>query len=156
MAAAQVRWRFFRSGGVDQVALLDAASLLHLGALDKKLRVDTTVAPAEPKQMDVGTVAAIGVAIGGIGAMVTGIRAAFFGLGRWMPIGLTALILIISGPSMLLAFLKLRRRNLGPVLDANGWAINGRARVNVPFGKTLTRVATLPENSERSFTGPYA
>ena len=45
----------------------------------------------------------------------------------WMPLGLLALMLLISGPSMLLAWLKLRQRNLGPLLDANGWAINGRA-----------------------------
>jgi hypothetical protein len=33
-----------------------------------------------------------------------------------------AVMLIISGPSMLLAYMTLRRRNLGPLLDANGWA----------------------------------
>ena len=28
---------------------------------------------------------------------------------------------------------------LGPILDANGWAINARARINIPFGKSLTK-----------------
>lgn len=111
---------------------------------------------AAPKKIDVGTVAAIGVAVGGIGAMVTGILASFFGLGMWMPAGVVAILLLISGPSMLLAYLKLRQRNLGPILDANGWAINGRARINVPFGKALTNVAALPKGSERSFADPYA
>jgi hypothetical protein len=112
--------------------------------------------PLDPKKIDVGTVAAIGVAIGGIGAMVTGVLAAFFGLGAWMPIGVIGVLLLISGPSMLLAFLKLRQRNLGPILDANGWAINGRARINVPFGGALTDVAALPPGSERSLDDPYA
>ena len=65
-------------------------------------------------------------------------------------------MLLISGPSMLLAWLKLRRRNLGPILDANGWAINGRARINVPFGGALTELATLPKGAERSLKDPYA
>ena len=45
---------------------------------------------------------------------------------------------------MILAWLKLRRRNIAPLLDASGWAVNGRALVNVPFGATLTTLATLP------------
>ena len=64
--------------------------------------------------------------------------------------------LMISGPSMLLAWLKLRRRNLGPILDANGWAINGRARINVSFGAAMTELATIPRGSERSLYDPFA
>ena len=112
--------------------------------------------PAEPKKLDIGTVAAIGVAVGGIGALVTGVLGTFFGLGMWMPLGLIAIVILISGPSMLLAFLKLRQRNLGPILDANGWAINGRAKINVPFGRALTDMALLPPGSERSMEDPYA
>jgi hypothetical protein len=50
----------------------------------------------------------------------------------------------------------LKKRNLGPVLDANGWAINARARINIPFGKSLTAMAHLPEGSRRSLSDPYA
>jgi hypothetical protein len=118
----------------------------------------TSGGPAAPggRRIDVGTVAAIGVAIGGIGAMIAGVMNSFFGLGIWMPVGIIALVLLISGPSMLLAWLKLRQRNLGPILDANGWAINGRARINVPFGAALTDVAALPPGSSRSLDDPYA
>ncbi|MDD4944012.1 MAG: hypothetical protein PHQ13_10830, partial [Rhodoferax sp.] len=49
-----------------------------------------------------------------------------------------------------------RSRNLGPILDANGWAINARARINIPFGRSLTQLAQLPANAERSLTDPYA
>jgi hypothetical protein len=114
------------------------------------------VAKPEPKKIDVGAVAAIGVAIGGIGAMIVGILSAFLGLGLWMPLGILALLFLISGPSMLLAWLKLRQRNLGPILDANGWAINGRARVNVAFGAALTALALLPRGAKRSLDDPYA
>jgi hypothetical protein len=54
------------------------------------------------------------------------------------------------------AWLKLRQRNLGPILDANGWALNANARINVPFGESLTRVATLPQGSRVDMLDPYA
>ena len=78
------------------------------------------------------------------------------GLGLWMPLGILGIVLLISGPSMLLAYLKLRQRNLAPILDANGWAINTKAKMNVPFGSALTNVAKLPANAERSLDDPYA
>lgn len=112
--------------------------------------------PAAPKKIDVGTVAAIGVAVGGIGALLVGLLSAFIGLGWWMPLGILGLLLLISGPSMVLASLKLRKRNLGPLLDANGWAVNTRARINIPFGGALTGVASLPPGAERSLDDPYA
>ena len=112
--------------------------------------------PVKPGGIDVGTVAAIGVAVGGIATFLTAIFAKFFDLGFWMPIGLLGIMLAISGPSMLIAWLKLRRRNIGPLLDANGWAVNAMARINVPFGGALTGVATLPEGASRSLRDPFA
>ena len=57
---------------------------------------------------------------------------------------------------MLVAYLKLRKRNLGPILDANGWAVNARAKINVPFGGSLTQVATLPPGAQRDLVDPFA
>ena len=48
------------------------------------------------------------------------------------------LILVISLPSMVIAWLKLRQRTLGPILEGNGWAVNGRVAINIPFGTSLT------------------
>jgi hypothetical protein len=73
-----------------------------------------------------------------------------------MPVALLGLLLLISAPSMVLAYMKLRQRNLGPILDANGWAINGRARINVPFGGALTDLAALPKGAEHSLQDPFA
>ena len=80
----------------------------------------------------------------------------FLALGVLMPVGVAAVILLISGPSMILAWLKLRQRNLGPILDSNGWAINAKARINVPFGASLTSLAKLPPGSRRDMKDPYA
>ncbi len=109
-----------------------------------------------PKKMDVGTVAAIGVALGSVGAMVTGILGIFFGMGAWMPVGIAAIFLLISGPSMILAYMKLRRRNIGPLLNAEGWAVNSRLKVNVPFGGSLSHLAALPAGANRQLTDPFA
>ena len=117
---------------------------------------DAAPPAARPGRIDLGTIAAIGVAIGGIGTLVGALLANLFGLGRWLPLGIIALLLMISGPSMLLAWLKLRRRNLGPILDANGWAINGRARINVPFGAAMTELPRLPAGARRSLDDPFA
>lgn len=113
-------------------------------------------APADPKKIELGAIALIGTAIGGISALVAGFLQVLFGLGYWLPLGLLGVILLISGPSMLLAAIKLKQRNLGPILDANGWAINTRARMNPAFGAALTELARLPPGAERSLKDPYA
>jgi hypothetical protein len=116
----------------------------------------TVAAPAPSKKMDIGMVAAIGVAVGGIAAVVTAVLAGVFSLGKWMPLGIAAIMLVISAPSMILAYMKLRRRNLGPLLDANGWAINSLTRINIPLGTALTDLPLLPPGAQRTLTDPYA
>ncbi|MCG3179256.1 MAG: hypothetical protein BIFFINMI_01590 [Phycisphaerae bacterium] len=116
----------------------------------------TGKAPDAKPKIDIGVVAAIGVAVGGIAAAFGALLQAFFGLGVWMPVGVLAMILLISGPSMVIAWLKLRQRNIGPILDANGWAVNARVRINLPFGRSLTRVAHLPAGARRDLADPYA
>ncbi len=112
--------------------------------------------PSAPKsRFDVGTIAALGVAIGGISATLGYVINAFFGLGPWVPLGFVGLVLAVSGPAMVIAWLKLRQRNLGPLLEANGWAINGRVMINIPFGTALTEKAVLPPHARRSLTDPY-
>jgi hypothetical protein len=116
-------------------------------------------AAAGPK-VDIGTVAALGVAVGAIGTFLTaiiGYVTGVFKLGIAATFGAAvAVVLLISLPSVVLAYVKLRKRNLGPILDANGWAINTRAKINVPFGATLTAVAKLPPGSRRDSHDRYA
>ena len=104
-----------------------------------------------------GIFAAIGLAMGALGTALAAMLAGLFSLLWWqIPMVLLVVMLLISGPSMLMAFLTLRRRNLGPLLDANGWAVNTRARINVPFGAALTGLATLPKGAQRTLRDPYA
>ncbi len=138
-----------------RAAAADAASNAKLSAAATATANADTTKVGEPKKMDIGTVAAIGVAVGGISAAIGALLSAFFGLGMWMPAGFLGLLLVISGPSLVIAWLKLRKRNLGPILDANGWAVNAKAKINVPFGAALTGVAKLPPGSQRDLTDPY-
>lgn len=117
--------------------------------------------PPQPPPFDVakfaGIFAAIGLAIGAIGAALTSAIAGLFRLAWWQfPLLIAAILLLVSGPSVILAWVKLRKRNLGPILDANGWAVNARAKINIPFGASLTAAARLPENAERSLVDPFA
>lgn len=122
--------------------------------LDTVTNTDATRAGPKPK-FDLSMLAAMGIAVGGLATAVGMLLQAFFGLGWLMPIGFLGLILVVSGPSMFIAWLKLRQRNLGPILDASGWAVNGRVKINVPFGSQLTKVAHLPKGSNRSLRDPY-
>ncbi len=92
-----------------------------------------------------GIFAAIGLAVGAIGGALAALGG--FVVAKWYNVILlvAAVIILISGPSMLLAWLKLRKRNLGPVLNANGWAINSNVKVNTTFGKSLTSMAKYPK-----------
>jgi hypothetical protein len=134
----------------------DAMNRLTNAASTIEKSATTGTAPAQKPKIDIGVVAALGVAVGGITAALGVLLQAFFGLGIWMPVGLIALIMLISGPSMIIAWLKLRQRNLGPILDANGWAVNAKARINLPFGRSLTKVAVLPAGSQRDLFDPFA
>ena len=54
---------------------------------------------------------------------------------------------------MVMAWMKLRRRNIAPLLNANGWAINSNAKISIPFGETLTEIAKYPK---MKLNDPYA
>jgi MFS family permease len=113
-------------------------------------------APAEKPKIEVGTVAALGVGLGAISTMIGGALAGFVNLGWWMPLGVLGLVMLVSGPSMLIAWLKLRQRTLGPILEGTGWAINGRVKINIPLGSYLTDAKELPLGSKRILGDPFS
>ncbi len=124
-------------------------------AADVTANADTKAPPVPAPGIDVGTVAAIGVAVGGISTVVVGVISGILGLGRMTPLAFLGLMLLISGPSVLIAALKLRQRNLGPLLNADGWAVNAPAFVKIPFGRSLTQMAELPDGSQRHLADPF-
>ncbi|MBO4567054.1 MAG: phage holin family protein [Bacteroidales bacterium] len=93
-----------------------------------------------------GIFAAIGMAVALLGGVLAAIVAGIAKLPWWgILLIIVGIMLLISGPSCFIAWGKLRRRNLGPVLNANGWAVNSNVIVNIPFGRTLTSIAKYPK-----------
>ena len=144
---------------------VDTQAAAGVAGASAKVEAPAAAAPAAPgapaPAFDIakfaGIFAAIGLALGALGTALAAVVSGFLSLPAWqMPLVIVGIVLLISGPSMLLAWLKLRQRNLGPLLDANGWAVNTRARINIPFGGALTGVAALPAGASRSMSDPYA
>ncbi len=92
-----------------------------------------------------GIFAAIGMALGMIGTALVKVGEGMSGLAWWQYLIIfVCILLVISGPSMIMAWMKLRRRNLAPVLNANGWAVNADSIISVPFGLKLTEQVRFP------------
>jgi hypothetical protein len=121
-------------------------------ATSVKLEGDPKQAPQPPvaSTFDIakimGIFAAIGMAIGYIGQFFVAVFTKASSMPSWkLLVAIAVIMLVISGPSMFIAWRKLRKRDLGPVLNANGWAINAQSLVRVKFGKTLTSLAKYPK-----------
>jgi hypothetical protein len=109
--------------------------------------VAPAAAPAAPGKpaFDPSVIALLSLAFGALASAFAGIMVFLGKFEQWqVPLVVICIMLVISAPSMAIAWLKLRKRNLGPILDANGWAVNAKAKMNVPFGGALTGVAALP------------
>ena len=101
-----------------------------------------------------GIFAAIGMAVGMIGTALVTLAKGLWALSWWqLVLVFLGILLLISGPAMVLAWLKLRRRNIAPILNANGWAVNAASKISIPFGETLTDMAKYPKMKLKD---PYA
>ncbi|MGO9477752.1 MAG: hypothetical protein ACLQAH_14055 [Limisphaerales bacterium] len=139
--------RMIEERAAKQAAAADADANAQLAAA-----ANTPIAPAaapaaatQKTAFDPSVIALISLALGSLAAAFAGILGFLGKFEAWqVPLVIASIMLVISTPSMAIAWLKLRKRNLGPILDANGWAVNAKARMNVPFGGALTGVAALP------------
>ena len=101
-----------------------------------------------------GIFAALGMAVGMIGSALVSLAKGIVSLKWWQLImAFVGVMLVISGPAMVMAWLKLRRRNIAPLLNANGWAINVSSKISILFGETLTDIAKYPKLKLKD---PYA
>ena len=161
ISIGQAFWSPYRKLGdwVSGLITKSAAEKEKKSFADMTTKLQTTpaagAAPAaapQPAPFDIakfaGIFAAIGMAVGYIGAFLTSLATGVKDIATYawwaLPVAILSLFMVISGPSMVLAWMKLRKRNLAPLLNANGWAINADAIVNVLFGNTLTEQAQFP------------
>ena len=142
-----------------QEKLASRANSAEKNVMDKMSKtVDDPKAAASNtiKKTDIGTVAAISVAFTGIATVVGGLLNAFLGLGYWIPLGIVGLMLCISLPSVFIAWSKLKQRNIAPILDASGWAINGNVKITTALGTSLTHLPVRPVGAYFSKFDPFA
>ena len=91
------------------------------------------------------SVAAIGIGVGMLGAAAASLMAALSSMTALQIAGsVLGLILIISLPSVILTWFNLRRRDLGAILNACGWAVNREMRFSMKLARTFTKCAKGP------------
>ena len=92
------------------------------------------------------SVAAIGIGVGMVGAAAASLVAAVKGMGPWQAVAaVVAIVLVVSLPSVILTWFKLRRRDLGAILNAGGWAINRPMRFSMKRARAFTKCARTSE-----------
>ena len=92
------------------------------------------------------SVAAIGIGVGMVGAAAASLMAAVKGMGPWQAVAaVVAIILVVSLPSVILTWFKLRRRDLGAILNAGGWAVNRQMRFSMKLARGFTKCARTSE-----------
>ena len=80
-----------------------------------------------------------------VGAAAASLMAAISSMPAWkIGVALVALVMIVSVPSMILAWFKLRKRDLGVILNACGWAINRPMRFSMKRARGFTKCAPDP------------
>ena len=142
----------------DAKMMADANAKINAAPAALPAGADPKAAPAAAPPFDIakfaGIFAAIGMALGMIGSALVVIFKGLKAMAWWkLILVFVAIMLVISGPAMVLAWLKLRRRNIAPLLNANGWAVNAASKISIPFGETLTDAAKYPK---MKLTDPYA
>ncbi len=86
-------------------------------------------------------VAAIGSAIAFITHMLSSVS--------WLTLlaVLVALFLVVAIPTIILAIIKLRRRDIALILEASGWAVNASLKIRGRAGSLFTEIPPLPKGS---------
>ena len=140
----------------DKDAKMMADATAKINAAPAATAAGAPVAPAQPFDIGkfAGIFAAFGMALGALGTALTSIFGGILAMPWWKTlVVIAAILLVISGPAMIMAWMKLRRRNIAPLLNANGWAVNAASKISIPFGETLTDAAKYPKMKLKD---PYA
>lgn len=113
-------------------------------AAQKNVEAGTQNAQAGGAAM-ASSVAAIGIGVGMMGTAVAAIAAAVKGMGALqIALSIVAIVLVVSLPSVIMTWFKLRQRDLGAILNAGGWAINRPMRFSMKRARAFTKCAGNP------------
>jgi len=118
-------------------------------ALEKGAASTAAAKPGEGKKLDpavlAGVVASGGLALAAVGSALAFIVSALAKISFLAAIkAIISILLVICFFAGFLGWLKLRLRNLGPIFEANGWAVNPRMKVKGRLASIFTRSPGLP------------
>ncbi len=106
--------------------------------------------PMGPAAM-VAMLTGVSIAIAALGSAFAFIAGFFSSLSPLGALGvLAALVAAFAIPTALLAWMKLRRRDVAALLEGSGWGVNHRLRIERPFALKLTERPSLPSGSATS------
>lgn len=127
------------------VAGKDATDALASKAEAAVAAADAGKKPAAPAMGGgamMASVATLGIALSFAATAVTGIVAALTNTPVWKTgLAVLGVILVVSVPSVILTWFRLRARDLAPILNASGWAVNRRIGLTPALGRFFTQRA---------------
>ena len=122
-------------------------------AAEKKL--DTTISATPPPAKASGGMLAGGLLIGGgvaiaaLGSALAYITKTLSGMDSWkIFIGIGAVVLAVMLPTAIVAFLKLRKRDLSAILEGSGWGINARMWLTRKQSRYFTQRPGYPKGAK--------
>ncbi len=118
------------------------------GAIEQtgNVAVGATPPPAAPKPADSGAGMQTLVIGGSLAFAAVGSTLAY--IGSIAPAKLVGVVIFLAGMSAFLGWLKLRRRDMGMLLEASGWAINADMKITRRLGSAFTRTPAFPPGTK--------
>jgi hypothetical protein len=102
--------------------------------------------PKKDPMMMVGLMAGGGVAIAAVGSMAAYVISVLTRISLLdIVLALLGVVLVIALFAGFLGWLTLRKRDLGPFLEASGWAVNPRMRISGQLARVFNRRPALPK-----------
>jgi hypothetical protein len=116
-------------------------------ASQAKLEQSVRTSAASPQQgaAMASSIAAVGIGVGMAGAALASVMSAIAGMPAWkIALSVLVLVLVVSVPSVVLTWFKLRARDIGAILNASGWAINRPMYFSAAMSRQFTKCAAKP------------
>ncbi len=121
----------------------DAATAAMTAKATQAASATPAAAPAPANNgLAMASVATLGIALSFVVTAVTGILAALTRTPIWQTaLALLGIVLAVSLPSVVLTWVRLRARNLAPILNASGWAVNRHIGLTPMLSRFFTQRA---------------
>jgi F0F1-type ATP synthase assembly protein I len=139
------------SGKIEAITA-KAEQRLDTSATTAVSQVSETSAQPQPQArtgMSGGMLLGAGVALAAVGSALAYITKTLADTRWWaILIGLGVAVLLVILPTVVIALLKLRKRDLSAILEGSGWAVNARMRLTFKQSRFFTARPRYPKGSK--------